>query len=140
MNLKALIVEDDFTCRGWLCSLVKKHGFSEVAQATNGEEAVAAAARMKPDIVLLDVSMPLQTGPKALPAILAAHPGARVVMVTSIADQGTVLECLEKGAVGYIRKDSPVEEISRLLTEWREAITTQRNRGGTDAREPSARR
>jgi len=131
--LKALIVEDDFTCRGWLCGLVKKHGFSVVSEATNGEEAVAAVARMKPDIVLLDVSMPLQTGPKALPVILAAHPTARVVMVTSIADQGTVLECLERGAVGYIRKDSPVEEISRLLTELREEITTKCNPGGTDA-------
>lgn len=104
-----------------------------MAEATNGEDAVAVVARMKPDIVLLDVSMPLQTGPKALPAILAVHPMARVVMVTSIADQGTVLECLEKGAVGYIRKDSPVEGISQLLGELREEITAQRNREGTDA-------
>jgi DNA-binding NarL/FixJ family response regulator len=69
--------------------------------------------------------MPFQTGPRALPAILAACPGVRVVMLTSIADQGTVMECLEKGAVGYIRKDSPVEEITRLLAElYQEASTT----------------
>ncbi len=126
--MKTLIVEDDFTCRCWLRGLMKKLGFSVVAEATNGEEAVAAVIRTKPDLVLLDVSMPLQTGPQALPAILTAHPEARVVMLTSIADQGTVVECLEKGAVGYIRKDSPVEEISRVLTGLLEEVAIPNNR------------
>lgn len=127
--MKMMIVEDDFTCRCWLRGVVKKLGFTVVAEANNGQEAIAAAARTQPDFVLLDVSMPLQTGPQALPGILAAHPDARVVMLTSIADQGTVVECLEKGAVGYIRKDSPVEEITRLLTELRAEVTASTNPG-----------
>ena len=131
--MRTLIVEDDFTCRCWLRGLMKKLGFPVVAEATNGEEAVAAVIRTKPDLVLLDVSMPFQTGPKALTAIFAAHPGVKVVMLTSIADQGTVAECLEKGAAGYIRKDSPVEEINRLLSELREEATRQPNGGGTHA-------
>lgn len=126
--MKTLIVEDDFTCRCWLRGLVRKLGFTVVAEAANGEEAVAATVRTKPDLVLLDVSMPVRTGPDCLPAILEAHPAARVVMLTSIADEGTVIECLEKGATGYIRKDSPVENITRLLTELREEAVTQPNR------------
>lgn len=113
--MKVVIAEDDFTCRCWLRGLVKKLGFFVVAEAANGLDAVAAVRRSKPDLVLLDVSMPVQTGPEALPEILQADPGVNVVMLTSTADQDTVTECLEKGAVGYLRKDSPVEEIRRLL-------------------------
>ena len=125
--MKALIVEDDFTCRCWLRGLVKKLGFAVVAEAANGQEAVAAAARVMPDLVLLDVSMLLRTGPQAPLDILAAHPGARVVMLTSIVDQGTVVGCLEKGAVAYLRKDAPVEEIIRLLRELSEEIAAPPN-------------
>ena len=131
--MKMLLVEDDFTCRCWLRGLAKKLGFTVVAEAGNGQEAVAAAARTRPDFVLLDVSMPMQTGPQALPGILAAHPEARVVMLTSIADQATVVDCLEKGAVGYIRKDSPVEEISRQLAELQAEMATAWLPGGPNA-------
>lgn len=132
--MKALIVDDDFTSRCWLRGLVKKFGFSVAAEASNGEEAIEAATRTQPDVVLLDVSMPVLTGPKALPAILSASPDSRVVMLTSIADEATVMECLEAGAAGYIRKDSPPDEISRLLAELSEEITTQANDGGVDVR------
>jgi len=91
---------------------------------------VKTVARVKPDIVLLDVSMPVCTGPSALPGILAEHPRARVVMLTSIADEATVMECLEKGASGYLRKDSPVDEILRVLRELRAEIETEREQGG----------
>jgi two-component system chemotaxis response regulator CheY len=131
--MNALIAEDDSICRRWLRGIVTTLGFSIVAEAGNGQDAVAAVARTKPDLVLLDVSMPVQTGPKALPAILRTHPGVKVVMLTSIADEGTVLECLEKGAAGYLRKDSSVEEIRTLLAELREEINTERNRGGAHA-------
>ncbi len=128
--MKIVIAEDDFTCRCWLRGLLKKLGFTVVAEAANGEEAVTAVARTQPDCVLLDVSMPVLTGTKALPAILASCPGVRVIMVTSIADQGTVAECLEKGAVGYIRKDSSVEEICRLLGGLHDELAAQTRPGG----------
>jgi DNA-binding NarL/FixJ family response regulator len=128
-----MLVEDDFTCRCWLRGLAKKLGFTVVAEASNGQEAVAAATRTQPDFVLLDVSMPVLTGPQALPAILAAHPAARVVMLTSIADQATVVECLEKGAVGYIRKDSTVEEITKLLTDLRAELAAPQPQGEAHA-------
>lgn len=128
-----MLVEDDFTCRCWLRGLAKKLGFTVVAEASNGQEAVAAATRTQPDFVLLDVSMPVPTGPQALPAIMAAHPAARVVMLTSIADQATVVECLEKGAVGYIRKDSTVEEITKLLTDLRAELAAPQPQGEAHA-------
>jgi len=115
--MKTVIVDDDLTSRCWLRGLAKKLGFPVVGEASDGESAVAVVARTQPDLVLLDVSMPVRTGPDSLPAILQAHPATRVVMLTSIADEGTVIDCLEKGAAGYIRKDSPVEELIALLTD-----------------------
>ena len=117
--MKAIIVDDDAICRHCLRGLLAKLGDTVVAEATNGRDAVAAVARTQPDLVLLDVSMPFQTGLEVLPAILAACPGVQVVMVTSVADQRTVQECLDKGAAGYVLKDAPLEEIRRLLVELR---------------------
>jgi two-component system, chemotaxis family, chemotaxis protein CheY len=114
---QVLIVEDDVTCRCWLRGLLKKLGYAIAGEAADGESALAAAARTKPDLVLLDVSMPVQTGPEVLPAILAASPGVRVIMLTSVADPAALMECLAKGAAGCIRKGSPVEEITRRLAE-----------------------
>jgi DNA-binding NarL/FixJ family response regulator len=118
--MRTVIAEDDFTCRCWLRGLVKRLGFTVAGEAANGDEAVRVVERLKPDIVLMDVSMPVCTGPQALPLLLAAHPEARVVMLTSIADEGTVRDCLEKGAVGYVRKDAPVDEIVQSLARLRE--------------------
>ena len=94
-----VLADDDFTSRCWLRGVLKRLGFVLVAEANNGEETVLAVARTKPDIVLLDVCMPLRRGPDALPAIIAAHPGAKIVMLTSMADEATVVDCIEKGAV-----------------------------------------
>jgi two-component system, chemotaxis family, chemotaxis protein CheY len=115
----AVLVDDDLTSRWLLRGVLKRLGFTLLAEATNGHEGVLAVTRTKPDIVVLDVCMPFQTGPGALPEIIAAHPSAKVIMLTSMADEATVRDCLGKGAVEYLRKDTPVEEIYRILTELR---------------------
>lgn len=124
----AVLVDDDLTSRWLLRGVLKRLGFVLLAEATNGEEGVLAVTRTKPDVVLLDVCMPFQTGPGALPAIIAAHPGAKVVMLTSMADEATVRDCIAKGAAEYLRKDTPVEEISRVLVGLRERIAADRGR------------
>lgn len=60
--MKTVIVDDDYTSRCWLRGVVTKLGFAVVAEAANGEEAVRAVERAQPDLVLLDVSMPIQPG------------------------------------------------------------------------------
>ena len=121
-----VLVDDDLTIRWALRGVLKRLGFLLVAEVTNGEEAVAAVSRNKPDIVLLDVCMPFQTGPNALPAILAAHEGAKIVMLTSMADEATVRDCVEKGAEEYLRKDTSVEELSQVLVGLRARIVAER--------------
>jgi two-component system, chemotaxis family, chemotaxis protein CheY len=122
-----VLADDDLTSRWLLRGVLKRLGFVLLAEATNGQEAIMAATRTKPDIVLLDVCMPFQTGPGALPAIIAAHPTAKVVMLTSMADEATVRSCIEMGAAEYLRKDTPVEEICRVLVGLRESIVAQRD-------------
>lgn len=129
--VKTVIVDDDLTTRRWLGGVVKKLGFNVVAEAANGHEGVQAVNRTQPDLVLLDVSMPVCTGPECLPQIIAAQPGASVVMLTSIADEETVLDCLDKGAVGYLRKDSPVEAITQFLVQLRAPSSPPRSSGGS---------
>jgi two-component system, chemotaxis family, chemotaxis protein CheY len=121
-----VLADDDTTSRWLLRGLLRRLGFTLVAEATNGVEAVAAVARTKPDLVLLDVCMPLRTGPDALPALINAHPGVKIVMLTSMAEAAIVMDCLEKGAVDYLRKDTPIDEISRVLVGLRNRITAQR--------------
>ncbi len=121
-----VLADDDLTSRWLLRGVLRRLGFVLMAEATNGEEAVSAVTRTKPDIVLLDVCMPHRTGPDALPAIIAAHSGARIVMLTSMADERTVTDCIQKGAADYIRKDTPIDEICRVLVELRESIGAQR--------------
>lgn len=112
---------------------VDQNGLLGGGEASNGKDAVRTIASAQPSLVLLDVSMPYQTGPEILPAILKASPRSKVVMMTSIADQETVTDCLHKGAAGYIRKDSSIEDISRLLTEFKKEISSDMQRGGADA-------
>jgi two-component system, chemotaxis family, chemotaxis protein CheY len=121
-----VLADDDLTGRWLLRGVLRRLGFLLLGEANNGEEAVLAVTRTKPDIVLLDVCMPLLTGPEALPAMLAAHSSAKIVMLTSMADEATVVDCIEKGAVNYLRKDTPVAEICRVLVELRESIGAQR--------------
>ena len=121
-----VLADDDLTSRWMLRAVLKRLGFHLMAEANNGDEAVAAVTRTTPDIVLLDVCMPLRTGPDALLAIMTAHPGANIVMLTSMADEATVMDCIEKGAVNYLRKDTPIDEICRVLVELREKIGAER--------------
>ena len=121
-----VLVDDDATSRWLLRGVLRRLGITLVAEATDGTEAVAAVARTKPDIVLLDVCMPLQTGPDALPALIDAHSAAKIVMLTSMADAAIVVDCIEKGAVDYLRKDITMDEISRVLVGLRNSINAQR--------------
>ncbi len=88
-----------------------------VGQACNGNEAVGMFRDKKPDLLLMDINMPLKTGEEALKEIRAEFPEARVIMLTSVIEAATVENCIEQGALNYIRKDSPVNEIKTIITE-----------------------
>jgi len=85
-------------------------GLEVVAEAANGREAVTLAASLRPDVVLMDISMPELNGLEAAARIVAADPAVHVVILSMSADEGAVLPALEAGVTGYLLKNvRPVE-------------------------------
>jgi DNA-binding NarL/FixJ family response regulator len=84
---------------------------SVVGEAGDGEDAVAAARRLRPDVVLMDIRMPVLDGIEATRRILAAQPGTRVLILTTFGLDGYVYDALRAGASGFMLKDAPPEEI-----------------------------
>jgi DNA-binding NarL/FixJ family response regulator len=86
-----------------------------VGEAADGEEAVAAAARLRPDVVLMDIRMPVLDGIEATRRIVAAQPATRVLMLTTFGLDGYVYDALRAGASGFMLKDAPPEEIAAAV-------------------------
>lgn len=114
--IRILVVDDHPIVRSGLTSvLASQTDFDVVGEATNGDEAISAAARLTPDLILMDLRMPVRNGVDASAAILAARPSTRIVVLTTYASDGEVLRAIEAGAVGYLLKDVPHEELFRAL-------------------------
>jgi two-component system chemotaxis response regulator CheB len=104
---RIMIVDDSAVIRGMIGRwLTEAGGFEVVATASNGRMAVDAAARSKPDIILLDIEMPEIDGLAALPLILKAHPASKVIVISTLTQRNAEisLKCLSLGAVDYLAK------------------------------------
>ena len=85
----------------------------------DGQEAVGLAARHLPDVVLMDLRMPNMDGVEATRRIRAEHPGVEVVVLTTHADEASILDALSAGARGYLTKDAGIAEIARAVAGGR---------------------
>jgi DNA-binding NarL/FixJ family response regulator len=114
--IRILVADDHPIVRSGISTiLATQPDFEIVGEAANGNDAVEAAARLAPDLVLMDIRMPGLNGVGASTAILAARPSTRIVVLTTYASDGEVLRAIEAGAVGYLLKDVPHEELFRAL-------------------------
>jgi len=106
MNLKRILIADDHELfrRGVAAELGQVPGWVVAAEATNGRDAVALAASLKPDIVVLDLTMPELNGLEAARQIVLADPLARVLILTAHESEQLVREVLSAGAKGYVLK------------------------------------
>ncbi len=114
---RAVIADDESHIRTLMKTALTSMNCEVVAEASNGAEALDAYREYKPDLMLLDINMPVTNGEEALAGILAEFPKAFVIMLTSVSDADTVHRCLEQGAAFYIRKDTPIKEIKQLIRE-----------------------
>ncbi len=112
---KVLVVDDEAHIRKFVSRMVMALGEPEILQAANGEEAIKAYEREKPVLVLLDVNMPRVDGIEALRRLKRLDPNCAVVMLTSLVNRQTVEECLHLGAVGYLRKDNPPDDMAARM-------------------------
>lgn len=114
--LKILIVEDHELARnGLVFSLSRKSGFNIVGEADNGEVAVSLAAEKQPDVILMDIGMPIMDGVEATQQIKARFPHIKVIMLTSHQDGEEVYASLAAGADGYCMKDIKIERLIPLI-------------------------
>src|ERR671936_2902661 len=115
MSAPTLVVDDHPLTRDALAALLAQNGFDVVGQASDGEEAVASARRLQPQLVLLDLSMPGADGLTALPQLREAAPEAEIVVLTASGDDDNLLAAVSGGAAGYLLKSEPPERIVDFL-------------------------
>jgi DNA-binding NarL/FixJ family response regulator len=109
---RVLLVDDQTLFRTGLARLLSEDGRIElIGQAADGAEAVKQAAKLKPDVVLMDLKMPNVDGIEATRQIIAADPEIRVLILTTFETDNHVIQALKAGASGYVLKDSQAEAI-----------------------------
>jgi DNA-binding NarL/FixJ family response regulator len=110
--IRALVVDDHPIVRTGIVGLLAASEFVEVVgEAADGEEAVALAASLEPDVVLMDLQMPRLDGAGATARILAARPETKVLVLTTYETDAQILDAIGAGASGYLLKAGPPDEI-----------------------------
>lgn len=115
----AVIADDSATMRMLLSAILQSAGVHVVGEAWDGEQAIRMAAEHRPDIVCLDLEMPVKSGLEALRAIHSAQPGVKTLMVTGSASREAVVQAIKLGANGYLLKpfqpEGVIAAINKLL-------------------------
>ena len=115
-DVRVLIADDQAIVRDGLAGLLELlGGITVVGTAVDGAEAIYQARLVRPDVVLMDLNMPLVDGVTATRAILADNPRTRVVVLTTYSDDKSVFDALQAGARGFLTKDAGGDEISHAI-------------------------
>ena len=114
--IRVLVVDDHEVVRGGLRAFLELQDGIEVAgEAADGEQAIEAVARVRPDVVLMDLVMPRIDGIEALRVLRERSPETRVIVLTSFLDDDKLLPALRSGAAGYLLKNAQPSEIARAV-------------------------
>lgn len=114
--MRVLLADDHALFRAGIASLIEVWGLEVVGQAATGLEAVEQARRLRPDLVLMDITMPECGGLEATRLIKTELPETRIVIVTMSDDDADLFEAIKSGAEGYLLKATSEEELSGALT------------------------
>jgi DNA-binding NarL/FixJ family response regulator len=110
--IRLLICDDQEVVREGLRAILGNvPGIDVVGVAANGAEAVEEVARLEPDVVLMDLNMPIENGVQATRRIMASHPAVRVLVLTTYGAEDWVVDAIRAGAAGYLLKDAPREQL-----------------------------
>jgi len=114
---KILLVDDEAHIRKFVGLILKKICTPTIIEAADGLAALALYEQEKPDLILMDVNMPNLDGIQTLERLRQTAPDAFVVMLTSLTNRQTVEQCARLGALDYIRKDVPREQLGAQLLQ-----------------------
>lgn len=112
---KILIVDDAAFMRMMIKDNLKKGGYSNFLEAENGEVAVSTFQEDKPDLVLLDITMPIMDGIQALQAIKGIDPQAKVVICSAMGQEGMVVDAIKNGALDFIVKPFKADRLLQTV-------------------------
>ena len=115
MRPRVLIVDDHPLTREALATLLAGNDFDVIGQASDGQEAIEVAGKLRPQLVLLDLSMPGLDGLAALPGLRDAVPDAEVIVLTASGTEDNLLAAIRAGAAGYLLKSEPPDRIVAFL-------------------------
>jgi DNA-binding NarL/FixJ family response regulator len=114
--IKVVLADDHAVVRRGLDELLRGEiDIEVVGAASNGQEACALVDQLRPDVVLMDLSMPTMDGIDATRQIVATDPAVHVIVLTSFADRPRILAALEAGATGYLLKDAEPAEVPAAI-------------------------
>jgi NarL family two-component system response regulator LiaR len=116
--IQVLLVEDHAMVRKGIGALLQEYeGISVIGEAANGLKAIELAERLKPDVVLMDLFMPVMDGIEAIKRILAIQPQQRILVLTGYSGDDKLLPAIKAGALGYLLKDARPEELVQSIQD-----------------------
>lgn len=123
--IRVMLVDDHAVVRSGLTAFLTVHPDLEmVGEAENGEQAVVRAGLLKPDVILMDLMMPVMDGVSAIRAIKQKHPAIQIIALTSFQEDELVQNALKAGAVGYLMKNVSSRELAAAIRAAREGKIT----------------
>jgi len=115
-KIKILMADDHPVVRAGIRGMLETQpDFEVVAEAENGREAVERVAKLKPDVVLMDLRMPEMEGVEAIGKIKESHPEIHILVLTTYDTDADIVRAVEAGATGYLLKDAPRDELFRAV-------------------------
>ena len=110
-----LIVDDSRTSRKILKGILEGEGYEVVGEATNGQEGYDRYVELKPDVVTMEITMPVLDGIEALKKIKSEYPDAKVVMVTAAGQKTKMVEAVQNGASEFVSKPFEPEQLKKII-------------------------
>jgi DNA-binding NarL/FixJ family response regulator len=110
-EIRVLLVDDHALFRAGISALIAEEGFEVIGQASSGQEGIALARELAPDVVIMDLNMPEMSGVEATRALSVHAPASHVVVLTVSGDEASVTDAVLAGACGYLLKDADVDDI-----------------------------
>lgn len=122
--IRLMLVDDHRVVHQALAEMISfVDDFELIAQGSNGQDAIALSAEFQPDVILMDVMMPVMDGIEATARILSENPHQKILALSSFQDDVSVNSMLKNGAVGYILKNTSVEELEYIIRAVAEGNT-----------------
>ena len=118
--MRVLIVDDAMFMRMMLKDILSKNGYEVVGEAANGKEAIDKYIELRPDLVLLDITMPEMDGIEALKKIKMIEPKAKIIMCSAMGQQNMVIEAIQNGALDFVVKPFQQDRVIESLRKVEE--------------------